>query len=359
MKSLVKNFIMLKIFVQRILAEFLSLLTWFINTLIRYRLFEFKKSKIVPISVNYHFTRKCNYSCGFCFHTAKTSYVAPLSDARMALKKLAAKGMKKLNMSGGEPFLYPDFLGEICKFCKEDLNLESVSIVTNGSKVKESFFKKYGVYVDIIAVSVDSFDEETNVKIGRGITYIEIMCTQTKNLFPKLTGKGNHLKQLGLVSKWCRLYNIKFKLNTVVNRFNHTEDLSQNIALLNPFRWKCFQVLQVGTENVGETAIRDCSKFLITDSEFENFCQRHQHLPCFVPESNFLMKSSYIILDEYLRFLSKGDVYKESESILDVDDVDSLLQSTDYEHNIFIERGGTFDWTKEISCNSSVPEHEW
>lgn len=145
----------------------------------------------------------------------------------------------------------------------------------------------------------------------------------------------------------------------MVNRFNHTEDLSQNIALLSPFRWKCFQVLQVDTENVGETAIQNCSKFLITDDEFGNFCRRHQHLSCFVPESNYLMKSSYIILDEYLRFLSKGDVYKESESILDVDDVDSLLQSTDYEHNTFIERGGEFDWSKETSCNSSVPDLEW
>ncbi|KAH3716536.1 hypothetical protein DPMN_059260 [Dreissena polymorpha] len=31
--------------------------------------------KVVPLSVNYHFTRKCNYTCGFCFHTAKTSFV--------------------------------------------------------------------------------------------------------------------------------------------------------------------------------------------------------------------------------------------------------------------------------------------
>lgn len=165
---------MLKIFVQRILVKVLSFLSWLVKLFTRNRLFEYGNSKIVPISVNYHFTRKCNYSCGFCFHTAKTSYVAPLNDAKIALKKLAAKGMKKLNMSGGEPFLYPDFLGEICRFCKDNLNLESVSIVTNGSKVKESFFKKYGVFVDIIAVSVDSFDEETNVKIGRGMnrTYI-------------------------------------------------------------------------------------------------------------------------------------------------------------------------------------------
>ncbi|XP_037032413.1 radical S-adenosyl methionine domain-containing protein 2-like [Bradysia coprophila] len=316
------------------LQETLSTIVNYLWLLLTYfRLVKRKRNEIVPVSVNYHFTRKCNYSCGFCFHTAKTSYVAQLNDIRIALRKLMLKGMKKINLSGGEPFLYPVLLGEICKFCKVDLNLESVSIVTNGSKVSERFFKKYGVYVDIIAVSVDSFDEETNVTIGRG--------------------KGNHLKQLHCVSKWCQSYNVKFKLNTVVNRFNHLEDLSQNIALLNPFRWKCFQVLQVDTENVGEIAKRNCAEFLITDEQFEAFCRRHEHLPCFVPESNFLMKSSYIIVDEYLRFLSKGDVYRESASILDVDDIGSLLESTDYEHNTFIERGGKYDWTKESACGSS------
>lgn len=94
--------------------------------------------------------------------------MASLGDAQKALQKLAKMGMKKINMAGGEPFLYPDHLGEICKFCKEVLNLESVSIVTNGSKVRKRFFQKYGDYVDIVAVSVDSFDEEINVKIGRG-----------------------------------------------------------------------------------------------------------------------------------------------------------------------------------------------
>ncbi|XP_037041169.1 radical S-adenosyl methionine domain-containing protein 2-like [Bradysia coprophila] len=323
-------------FFQRMLHKFIKCF-WAILTYLQ--LVKNKTLNIVPVSVNYHFTRKCNYSCGFCFHTAKTSYVAPLGDIKVALRKLMLKGMKKLNLSGGEPFLYPELVGEICKFCKVDLNLESVSIVTNGSKVKESFFKKYGVYVDYIAVSVDSFDEETNINIGRG--------------------KGKHLIQLDYVSQWCQQYNIRFKLNTVVNRFNHLEDLSQNIALLNPFRWKCFQVLPVDTENVGQIAKRDCSEFLITDDEFGEFCRRHQHLPCFVPVSNVVMKNSYIILDEYLRFLNKGDFYKESESILNVDDIDPLLQSTDYKHNMFIERGGYDWWTKRSACDSVDPELDW
>ena len=32
------------------------------------------RSSKCPISVNYHFTRQCNKSCGFCFHTATTSH---------------------------------------------------------------------------------------------------------------------------------------------------------------------------------------------------------------------------------------------------------------------------------------------
>lgn len=46
----------------------------------------------VPTSVNYHFTRKCNYKCGFCFHTAKTSFVLPLEEAKRGLKLLKDSG---------------------------------------------------------------------------------------------------------------------------------------------------------------------------------------------------------------------------------------------------------------------------
>ena len=50
------------------------------------------KPKKVPISVNYHFSRKCNYSCGFCFHTAKTSHILTLQDAHIGLRKLKEAG---------------------------------------------------------------------------------------------------------------------------------------------------------------------------------------------------------------------------------------------------------------------------
>lgn len=65
-------------------------------------LFEFLfNKKLVPKSVNYHFTRKCNYECGFCFHTAKNSFVLPLDEAKTGLKLLKDAGKKlKLIMLG-------------------------------------------------------------------------------------------------------------------------------------------------------------------------------------------------------------------------------------------------------------------
>ncbi|KAL8816412.1 MAG: hypothetical protein Q9223_004570 [Gallowayella weberi] len=182
-----------------------------------------------PISVNYHFTRKCNYECGFCFHTAKTSYMLPIADAKRGLKLLVDAGMRKINFAGGEPFLYPEFLGKLVRYhilnqiaptflayadplcsryCKEDLHMESVSIVTNGSLVKEKWLEQYAKYLDIMAVSCDSFDEQTNMMIGRG--------------------KGSHLDTFVKLSELCRKYKVMFKVNTVVCRYNIDEDMNDD-----------------------------------------------------------------------------------------------------------------------------------
>jgi radical S-adenosyl methionine domain-containing protein 2 len=121
----------------------------------------YQASVTTPISVNYHFTRKCNKTCKFCFHTEKSSHVA--SDAEMirGLRLLKESGMRKINFAGGEPFLYPGKLGWLCRYCKEILGMESVSIITNGTKVTEQWLGEHGRFVDVLGVSCDSFDERT------------------------------------------------------------------------------------------------------------------------------------------------------------------------------------------------------
>ncbi|KAI4105383.1 MAG: hypothetical protein LQ339_003447 [Xanthoria mediterranea] len=278
-----------------------------------------------PISVNYHFTRRCNYECGFCFHTAKTSYMLPIDDAKKGLKLLVKAGMRKVNFAGGEPFLYPAFLGELVRYCKENLRMESVTIVTNGSLVKEKWLQQYAKNLDIMAVSCDSFDEKTNMMIGRG--------------------KGNHLETFVKLSELCRKYNVMFKVNTVVCRYNIDEDMNAMIEKVAPFRWKCFQVLVVEGENDSSTTLRNAQRFVISDEEYQNFCERHKHQQSLVPEANEVMKSSYLILDEYMRFLNKG-VKEATKSILEIG-VPAAMNGVYWDDESFTKRGGEYDWEKE------------
>jgi len=71
-----------------------------------------------------------------------------------------------------------------------------------------------------LAISCDSFDEETNFKIGRG------------------QPNRNHLSSLVTVKNWCKQYQVAFKINTVVNTYNWKDNMSEEILELTPVRWK-------------------------------------------------------------------------------------------------------------------------
>ncbi|XP_045170427.2 radical S-adenosyl methionine domain-containing protein 2-like isoform X4 [Mercenaria mercenaria] len=288
------------------------------------------KDKVVPISVNYHFTRKCNYKCGFCFHTAKTSFVLPLDTAKKGLQMLKDAGMEKINFSGGEPFIVKrgTMVGEMVRFCKQTLQLPSVSVVSNGSLISENWFKKYGEYLDILAVSCDSFDPDTNEKIGRQ------------------QGQKNHLDSLLRVRRLCMEYKVAFKLNTVVNTYNKHEDMTDCILQLDPCRWKVFQCLLIDGENAGQDALRNAETFVINDEEFDKFLDMHKSVKCLVPESNEKMQNSYLILDEYMRFLDCTQGSKQpSRSLLDVG-VDNALMFSGFDERMFLKRGGKYVWSK-------------
>lgn len=290
-----------------------------------------------PISVNYFPHRKCNYSCAFCFHTQKSMDILPLDDAKRALRLLREAGMQKLNISGGEPFLQPTFIGEIFRFCKEELHLDSTSIVNNASKVTERWLDEYGRYLDIMAISCDSFDPETNVLIGRAEG-----------------GSGAHIGRVFRVAQWCRDRGIRLKINTVVNKYNWEEDMTLAIEELAPFRWKVFQVLLLDGENTGQEngALRDARDLLVTGEQFAAFLERHRELPCLVPEDNDAMRDSYLLLDEKMRFLnSQGGVKTPGRSILDVG-VQEALMDAGFDERAFLRRGGVFDWTSKKGDDS-------
>jgi len=287
-------------------------------------------------SVNYFISRKCNYSCGFCFHTQKNEYHLSLQQAKAGLRLLQQAGTEKINFAGGEPFLHPELLGELCRMASHDMGL-AVSIISNGSMITPRWMEEYGEFVDVLGVSVDSFLPETNAAIGRG-------------------GDANnkHAERVLMVRDLCSQQDIKFKMNTVVCCLNWEEDMSRHVQKLQPERWKAFQVLVLRNENSGRPGeLRNAKPFQVTDDQFWSFVQRHSDFEQLIPEPNSVMQNSYLLLDENMCFLdcsSGGKV--PSESILKVGVEQALLQSG-FDDSMFAERGGVYEWTRERGANNN------
>ncbi|KAI0563257.1 hypothetical protein FGB62_44g018 [Gracilaria domingensis] len=280
-------------------------------------------------SVNYFISRACNYSCKFCFHTQKNTTVLDIDQARLGLQKLREAGTEKINFAGGEPFLQHGLLGELCTTAYE-LGM-AVSIISNGSLITPKWMQQYGRYVDILGVSVDSFDPKTNAAIGRG-------------------GDANnkHIERILRVRDQCAKHNIMFKMNTVVCSLNWEEDMNENVRKLDPMRWKVFQVLILKDENSGLPGeLRDARPLVVSDRQYQSFVFRHSDIEQLIPEPNNVMQNSYLLLDEELRFLdcsSGGKV--PSASILDVG-VYKAIEQSGFDQSMFTKRGGVYDWRRD------------
>ena len=107
------------------------------------------------------------------------------------------------------------YLGEMVRFCKEELDIESVTVVTNGSRTTEHWMAEYGYYLDIMAVSVDSFVPEVSC---RYLHNVSIISTEVNTAIGRRAGPGSdHLASLGRVRGWCRQYGVLFKVGTEIS----------------------------------------------------------------------------------------------------------------------------------------------
>jgi len=297
--------------------------------------------------VNYHFTRRCNFGCGFCFHTAKNSHVMPLADAQRGLALLADAGLTSINFAGGEPFIEAGGLhvGELARFCKHTLRLPFVSVISNGSLITKDWLDQYADCLDVLGVSCDSFHEPTNVALGR-----------------RELGSGSirsneaHVERVARLAEWCRAVALPLKLNTVITAQNVGEDMRDAVAALGPVRWKIFQCLLLASENTGDDALRRGSAYTVSDEAFSAFVDRHVtddgllrgvHGACAPPvrvavESNAAMQSSYLVLDEHMRFLDCSAGGKQpGPSLLEVG-VAAAVRAAGFDEAAFLTRGG--DW---------------
>ena len=285
----------------------------------------------LPIpSVNFHLWAPCNMRCGFCF--------APFHDVRREIlpkghmgeqdclrvtEALAEAGFAKINFAGGEPTLCPWLPGLISRakaLCM------STSVVTNGSRLTESWLDSVSSSLDWVALSIDAIAPAILERIGRAAPGGPME-------------EDDYARIVGMV----KASGIRAKINTVVCQENWQDDMSAFILRARPERWKVLQVLPVEGQNDGAV-----NRFLIDQHQFAAYLTRHESVAArgitVVPESNDLMTGSYLMIDPAGRFFdnTRGR-HTYSSRILDVG-METALRQVSVDPETFERRGGFYGW---------------
>lgn len=286
-------------------------------------------------AVNFHLWEPCNMRCHFCFATfqdVKKSILPkghlPREQAIELVKQLAEYNFEKITFAGGEPTLCI-WLPELIQTAK-NAGLTTM-IVTNGTNLTDTFLKENQGYLDWITLSVDSLSEYTNLETGRAI----------KGKQP--IKKSTYYEMVDKVKK----YDYGLKINTVISSKNAQENMSEFIQYAKPNRWKIFQVLPIIGQNDMKVNI-----LKVSVDEFDQFVSRHKFTikdVLIVPENNYLMTGSYVMVDPAGRFFDNSSgTHIYSKPILSYG-CDASISEMNYDFDKFEERGGKYEWKKIIT----------
>ncbi len=253
--------------------------------------------------INFHCIDSCNFHCKHCF-VSKNNKIVDLNKAKSCIDKISdyfkLNKIKngRINLAGGEPFLYPH-LRELI----EHINSKGIliSIITNGSLVNKQVLDDIFDKIDMIGISIDGLSKDVNSQLGR--------CTE-KNI----PDYNWYLDKCSLIKN----YGIKLKVNICVSEMNKGVDFTAFLDKVNPERLKILQMVVQDDVNM------DASKYIISSDDFEKFVQKYERFKPIV-ESSDDIENSYLILDSNC-CISTNNNHKSTISLLDCSLNDAIKQ---------------------------------
>ncbi len=158
--------------------------------------------------LQWHITHKCNLRCIHCY---QEDYKNDLSFNQIKkiffdyLEYVKHNNFKShINITGGEPFLHPDFFNIISLFEKNNI---SFGILTNGTILDEDLVLRLSLY--------------------KNLSFVQISLDGTKKIHDEIRGKGNFEKAVNAI----RLLN-KYNIQSMVAFTAHKKNIHKLKSLI-------------------------------------------------------------------------------------------------------------------------------
>lgn len=119
----------------------------------------------LPVTINWLISGRCNAHCPICYGLYSDSDLE-FSDCKEVVEKIAASGIKKITLTGGEPLLYEKILDVIKYISDKGL---AISLHTNGLLLKDRLLDRLALIPNLrISLALDGPTDKVNQDV-RGI----------------------------------------------------------------------------------------------------------------------------------------------------------------------------------------------
>lgn len=192
-----------------------------------------------PECIHVELTKRCNFHCYYCYRESSMSASNDMIGADNLLdiiRDLSLKGLKVVEITGGEPMLHPEF-EKIVLGCLQELSL--VSVLTNGFFINEKFIDTVLPYKDklVFSVSFDSWrDEDLDKRAG-----VYGAAPRIKKAIELISRKGFIVRATMAVdeSNWCDLESTLLKAKELgATKFAYSPIMPLGRAPKDTLVWK-------------------------------------------------------------------------------------------------------------------------
>ena len=240
---------------------------------------------MAKIEICWVLTPRCNENCKYCYRfldIQENSY----EKNEQILRKLISDGVKEITWTGGEALLYNGF-SKLLKLAKES-GVKS-KLITNGTIVaNNNDIREICDYLNSLTLSIDSINDDINIKLGRG---------------------KEHYKNVKTVLEYLKNKNLKTTINTVVSKVNteYLEELGNFLKDYNIYAWRLFKFTPLR-----ETAKRNQEYFDISDLEFND---KKKILNKFKDNFKIEYRQGDDFENKYLNIINDGEITKTENGV--------------------------------------------